>query len=721
METASKELLPGTKKNKPLDIFRFLKKYTVLIIVLGNFIFTLLIPFALMAIKPYYMASAKLQIDPVVQTIIGSGQDTSILQQYSDYSRTQATRLRGYDVLADAIQRLTTEQKDALFPPGVPLGRCVDMLYTRMSVKTIRNTHLIELEIQGEHRTGIAEILNHVMDAYKESTDAQQKQQNQNRLQYLKSEHDSMRREIDEKIIKLKQIAQKTHTSEFSEMYNFYYKRAEQLQQAKVKIDLMLMDLETAYKQKLQEKKKISKLDMEPFVEEVVANDWGLDSTQSWTYQQLQELRTKLDGLSEKSSDRSYIEERMRAMSRYEKKMTEEVRKLAQMTVYGKRDYELTTNLIKEQSKYDALKEASKNISIQLLEARSEANVNSERLITGEQTQAELRHMRELLFKYESRINELGVQSNAPSRISIALRAHTPLSPAGNNAKKLIMVCLVVPFGFIGFICLVLEFLDNRITNPMNITHALGHPSTWPISRSRATTPFFRETLEAPDSVTSKALRSLALRIYKENQTNDAHIFLFNSVDETSGTSSIILNVAHLLGQIHPNILIIEAVTANPAMRKRLNIAPSHPGMAEMLNGTADFNQAIYTDEERNVDILPASGKQEFKNSTLVHAMIITMAKKNYDIILIDSSPVMQNDFTEYLTVFSDVLLLVVQGNRSLYTDLRRVAELFIRQEVPAIIPVLNWGGTGYTSKLERKLQNTFLGPLLARIRGALR
>ncbi len=721
METASKELLPGTKKNKPLDIVRFLRKYTVLIIVLGNFIFTLLIPFALMAIKPYYMASAKLQIDPVVQTIIGNSQDTSILQQYSDYSRTQATQLRSYDILEVAIQRLTPEQKEALFPPGIPLERCVDLLHTRLFVKTVRNTHLIELELQGDHRTGIAEILNHIMDAYKETTDSQQKQQNRNRLQYLKTEHDSLRKEIDDKITTLKSIAQKTHTSEFSEMYNFFYKRAEQLQQAKVKIDLMLMDVETAYKQKLQEKEKISKLDMEPFVEEVVANDWGLDSTQSWTYQQLQELRAKLDGLSKSSSDRSYIEERMKAMSQYEKEMTQAVRKLAEMTVYGKRDYELTTKLIREQSKYEALREAAGDISRQLEEARKEAAINSEHLITGEQLQAELRHMRELLFKYESRINELGVQSNAPSRISIALRAHTPLSPAGNNAKKLVMICLVVPFGFIGFVCLVLELLDNRITNPMNITHALGHPSTWPISRADADTPFSRETLEAPTSVTAKALRSLALRIYKENQTNNAHIFLFNSVDHKSGTSSIILNVAHLLGQIHPNILIIEAVTANPAMRTRLAIPPSHPGMAEILNGTANFNQCIYTDEERNVDILPASDKEGFKNSSLIHAMIITMAKKNYDIILIDASPVMQNDFTEYLTVFSDVLLLVVQGNRSTYSDLRRVAELFIRQEVPAVIPVLNWGGADYTGNLEKKLEKTILGPLLGRLRRALR
>ena len=48
-------LLPGTKKNKPVDIIRFIKRYAVLIIVLGNFLFTLMVPFVFQAIKPFYM------------------------------------------------------------------------------------------------------------------------------------------------------------------------------------------------------------------------------------------------------------------------------------------------------------------------------------------------------------------------------------------------------------------------------------------------------------------------------------------------------------------------------------------------------------------------------------------------------------------------------------------------------------------------------------------
>lgn len=720
MSTAQTDLLPGTKKGKPLDIFRFIRKYALLIIILGNFIFTLIIPFALMAIKPYYKTSAKLQIDPVVQTIIGKGQEASILQQYNDYARTQANRLRSHDVLKDAVERLTPEERDALFFPGAPLEVCVNRLHSRLSVEMVRRTHLIELEIQGGRRTGLAAILNNVMAAYKDNVDSQQRQKNTNRLNYLQSERNHLREQINQKINTLKAIAKQTHTSEFKEMYNFFYKRAEQLQQAKVKIDLKLMDVETDYQQKLKEKERISALDMEPYVEEVVANDWGLDSTQSWTYQKLQELRTKLDGLSTKSSDRTYIEARMKAMSQYEKQMTNEVRELAKMTVYGKRDYELTTNLIREKSRYEALTDAAKDISKQLEEARDQANINSERLITGEQIQAELRHMRELLFKYESRINELGVQSNAPSRISIALAAERPTSPAGNNAKKLIMVCLVVPFGFVGFICIALEFTDKRITSPLNIAHALGHPSTWPISRCLPDIPFHRATLDAPDSVTAKAIRSLALRIYKENKTHEAHFFLFSSVDDRSGTSEILINVAHLLGQIHPNILVLECVTTQPVFRRLLEIPEDHPGIADIIRGRADFHECVFTDFERNIDVIPANGDENVQESGLVYGMLTTMAREDYDIILMDSSPVLRNDFTEYLTVFSDVLLLIAQGNRTTYGALRQVAQLFIRQQIPAIIPVLNWGGPRYVGPLGKKLESSSIYPLYNRIRQAL-
>jgi len=637
------KLLPGTKKSKPLNLVRFLRRYTVLIIVIGNFIFTLLAPFAFLAIKPYYKASSKIQIDPVVQTIIGKGSEASILLQYSEYVRTQVGRLRHRDILGPAIEKMTAEERAALFPPGVTLDTCVAILNSRLYIKPVRNTHFIDLAIQGSSHKGLGEILNNIMEIFKDSADSQRITQNQNRLSYLNSESQDLNKKIENKIQILRKLARQTHTSDFSETFNFFYKKAEQLQQAKVKIYLKLVDVESSYNQKSQEKKQISVISMEPQVEDVVAQDWGLDSTQSWTYQKLQEMRTKLDGLSQNNKDRAYIENRMKAMRLYEKKMTDEVRELAKITVYGKRDYELKTQLIREQSKYNALKDASKDITLKLQQAKEEAAINSERLILGEQVQSELRNMRELLFKYESRINELEVQSNAPSRISIALRAQPPMIPAGNNAKKLFLVCLVIPFGLTGLVFLVWEFMDKRITIPQNITQALGTPSSWPVSRVKGDGQFVRITLDDPKSVTSKALRSLALRIYKENQVNGSKMFLFNGVDDKSGNTEMLLNVAHQLGSLSSKVLVIEGVTSNPVMKTLLNIPASLTTTDDLMNAEMDLDSMIYEDRERQINVIPASNNRDIQNACHDFTRFLAMVKKEYDFILLDSSPIMKN------------------------------------------------------------------------------
>ncbi len=707
----------GIKKSKPIDIIRFLKRYTVMIIVLGNFIFALIVPFAFLAIKPFYKVTCSIEINPVTQTIIGKDQENSILQQYSDYIKTQASRLRNHELLKSAIEILTPEDHNALFPPNIPIETAISILNSKLYIKPVSNTHLIELGIQGNSKEGLAPILNNIMLTYKKTMDTEQRNQNENRLQFLESERDALIKAIEKKINILRSIAKKTFTSEFSEAFNFFYKKAEQLQDANVKIALQLMDVESGYKQKLMEKDKISKLSMDSQVEEVVASDWGLDSTQSWTYQQLQDMRTMLDGLSKNSQDRIYIEQRMDAMRQYEKKMTDEVRQLAKKTVYGKRNYELEINLLQEQSRYDALKKASSDLSIKLETAKNEAAINSELMITGRQIQAELAHMRELLFKYESRINELGVQSKAPSRISIATTAYPPFTPAGNNAKKLLMVCLVFPYGLMGALFFGIEFLDNRITSPLNITHALGAPSTWPVARAGSDTPFDKITKNHPESLAAKALRSLAIRIYKDHRVNGSKIFLFNSVDEGSGNSDILLNVAHQLGELVPNVLIIEGVTSKPVLKDRLNAPDEYPDIGELLLQKQPSENILYVDEELRAKVIFAPeicctyGGYDI---TKIFGDVIEDVARSFDLILIDSSPVMKNDFTEYLSVFTDVLVLIIHGNRTLYRDLRRVVELYIRHEMPAIIPVLNWGGSirgaapGIVSAILGRYENNF-------------
>ena len=716
MAGADGAFLPGTKKSKPIDIIRFLNRNIVTIIVLGNFGFTLLAPFAFLGIKPFYKASSKIKIEPVVQSILAQNEETSILRQYKDFIWTQANRMRDMTILQKAIKKLTPAQKDALFSKGLPAEKCALLLSRRLFIEPVSRTYLIDMAIQGDTPDGLAPILNEVMDVYKKTVDAEKRSQNDNRVAFLRSESDTLNKKIIAKQTKLRELAKLTNTSSFSEQFNFYYKKAEQLQKAYVELYLQLVNAEHLYSQRSKEKIEISKLSMEPHVEEMVANDWGLDSTQSWTYQQLQAMRSSLDGLTKENPERKYTENRMKSMRKYELDMTEEVRKLGRKVIYGTREYDLEKRLIEAKSKYDSIKISMADISVKLETAKKEAGENSERLIIGEQIQAELWDMRQLLFSYEKRINALMVQSNVPSRISIYTRARKPESQAGSNAKKLFMVCLVLPFGIVTFILLVIEFMDNRITSPKNIVKALGYPSTWPISRAPEGVPFSRVTLDAKESVTSKALRSLALRIHRDSARNNTKLFLFNGVDSKSGVTEIILNTAHHLGQMLPSVLVIEATSDHPTLRKLLDLPPEHPGFSEVLSGKATFEEAVYTDFERNVNFIFSSPPPYNLESSLVFEAVLAEAGKHFDMVLIDSTQIMKSDFTEYLAMHSDVVIMVIQGDRTLYRSVREVAQFFIRLEVPALASVLNWGGAKYTTRLERFLEKPYLKFILDRL-----
>ena len=705
----SSVFLPGTKKSKPFDLFGFVKKYTIVIIILGNFGFTLLAPFALMAIKPYFKATSRLQIEPQVLTIIGSGAEGSIQNQYTDYMRTQTMALREPGLLQKAISSLDSEKKDAFFPPGLEPAVCASILKSQLYIDWIRSSHIIELGLQGPRPEGLAPILNAIMTTYQRSLNAKNAQKNEMRLEYLENEENELKQKIKVKSRHLKEIVKKTSTSTFSEAFNLSYRQAEQLQDAFTKVHLQRIDAEIEYQKRLEEKEKISKLTLKPQVEEVVANDWGLDSMQSWTYKELQELRTGLYGLSEGNRDRKNILERMEYMKDYAKKTNDEVRDQAKEILYGKREYTLKKQLIQAQSKLKALRRSEKDLEKRLQIAQEDAAHFSQLMVDGDDVRSELQHLRDRFFKVQSRISELEVQAKAPSRVSIMSAARKPQDQAGSNAKKLFMVSVGLPFGLITFLLLAFEYSDKRITSARHIVQALGSPPSWPISRAPAGMPLYQVPLEAPDSVTAKALRSLAQRIFKDAQDNESKVFLFSGIDRKSGVTEIVLSTASLLGNLSPRVLVVEMTADNPNLLSLLGGSPQQKGLHDFLSGQGRFVDCLYRDDARNIDLMFSQGVDTPDIASLTFHHLLHQCRQEYDFILIDADPIMHSDLTEFVTLYIDVAFLVVQGDRTRYPQLRSSAELFVRAQVPALSSVLNWGGAQTSDHLEELLQKAGL------------
>jgi len=698
--------LPQGRSGKPLDIIGFATRYGLLAMVLGAFLFCLLAPVVLMLSRPNYDVRAALKIDPVVPSLITKSEDPSIINYFHDYARTQAKRIKGFQVLADTIERLSAEERAAVLPEGLAVENAVAILEAMIRITPVHRTHLIELSVSGPNPEGLAPLLNHLMAVFLDKIRREAEMKDHERLTYLEEKRKMLADAIGEMETQLQILAETIHTASFSEDFNVLQQRSQQLQKLAVQAFGERVVAEKAYRQSQLKAEQSKALSLDPMVDEVVMKDQSIDFTSSWTYQQLQQLRSSIDGITPENPDRIQVEQRMQAMRDYEKQLRREVRDTAEKILHGKREYELEQELIDARKRLKAAQEAEEDILAALADSQQQASRISKGLIEGDALRQQLDHSRELLYRIDTRIHELLAESKAPLRISIESLARQPIAPTGSNTKKLLILCLAAAFGSVGGGLLAYDFLDNRIRSPRHIQQALGHPPTWPLSKAPEEIPFNRLLAMAPDTQPAKAIRSLAIRLNREREQNKARVFLFTGVDPGTGCSGITLNCAQALSELTLKVLVVGGNRLHP--QQGLITGPLRPADVLSPHGAepAPWAESIVHDPVSGVDLLPIPKGHPDKSHRRRLQTIIRHARDHYDAICIDAAPVLRCDLTEYLAVQADAVALISQGDSTLFRDLRRAAEILVRLEVPAIAPVLNWGATKQHARIDRMLAN---------------
>jgi succinoglycan biosynthesis transport protein ExoP len=678
------EPLTGTRKNKPFDPIGFLQRFGAMAVVFSLFFLTMLVPLVLKLKKPDYEVNASLKIDPVIPSLITKSEDPSITGFYHDYVRTQAKRIADEKNIHAALEKLTRKEPIKMLSSNLSKREKVAILGRLIKVVPVSRTHLINLSISGPHKEGLAPLLNNLMESYLENIARGQQDKDERRISYLKEKKERLSNQINSKEGELKKLASEMLSSTFVEDFNIWHKQVVALQSIYVDTFGKRVEAEKEYEFSLDTAEKTRRLSLDSLIEEgVMAND-AIDFTSSWTYQKLQEMRGSIDGITENNADRRRIEHRMQAMREYEAKLRRETKDTVSGIVHGKQELELNTDLIEKKNRARQFLASEQDIKLELNRAKKVSGRKSAMLLQGKGLETDLTHDRNLLFRIDTRIHELEAESRAPLRINIESIAKEPQKPAGSNIKKLLMACIAISFGSVGSFFLLLEFLDNRIRTPKNIAQALGHPPSWPISAAPSGLPLESVLKSAPNSVTAKAVRSLATKLYREHTQHKANVLLFSGVERGCGTSSISDSIAGLLVQRSLKVLLVDPV---------------------MMQEQTASGQAILHDEQRGFDYLVGHFKDiSSQEKGEVLFTTIREAKNRYDLVLLDCPPILSSDLTEQLATESDVAVLIAQGDSTTYQRLRHSAEILIRMEIPALAPVLNWGGPKELSRFEMNL-----------------
>ena len=154
-----------------------------------------------------------------------------------------------------------------------------------------------------------------------------------------------------------------------------------------------------------------------------------------------------------------------------------------------------------------------------------------------------------------------------------------------------------------------------------------------------------------------------------------AKTILITSVQEHEGKSTVAANLALTLVQQSYKVLLIDGDMRRPT-QNHLFLEPDtqlKATLGDLMIGQASMNDALYFDEARGLYLL--LNEHNYPNSTDIvssdyMAKLLTVAKKYFDFIIIDSPPMSLMADAEVLANLADMSILVVKYDFTLAQDL---------------------------------------------------
>lgn len=192
-----------------------------------------------------------------------------------------------------------------------------------------------------------------------------------------------------------------------------------------------------------------------------------------------------------------------------------------------------------------------------------------------------------------------------------------------------------------------------------------------------------------PDSIISEQFRTLRTNVQFLTGGKKS-ILLLTSPSSGEGKSTAAANLAVSMAQQKEKVLLIDANLRDPDVHFIFKIS-NNKGLADVLAGRVDLEDTVYHTEIGNLAIL-TSGQLDLNPAELLGSesmqTLFQKALLEYDLIIIDSPPVLEVTDTKLLANKSDGVILVISEGRTGFekaTEAKKALE-FARAKIFGVI-----------------------------------
>lgn len=301
-------------------------------------------------------------------------------------------------------------------------------------------------------------------------------------------------------------------------------------------------------------------------------------------------------------------------------------------------------------STFMAAKQKEDQLKAEVTKYEQELLVSQDKNIGYNTLQREVETNRQLYEGLLQRFKEVNVAGLAnTNNVSIVDTAIMPFEIHKPNIKLNVALGLVLGL-FVGtVVAFLLEFLDDRIKTTEDLEKTLPIPMLGIApnpGKDIKQQSYALLTIEKPTSAVAEAFRSLRTNLMFATRAGAPKVLNVTSTDASEGKTSTTINLATAFAQAGKSVLLVDADLRKPTLHKHFRLDNSK-GLANYLVGQETLEQIVQQSFIPEVYVVTsgpiAPNPVELLSSHQLSELVAFAEKPecNYDIILIDSPPVL--------------------------------------------------------------------------------
>ena len=303
--------------------------------------------------------------------------------------------------------------------------------------------------------------------------------------------------------------------------------------------------------------------------------------------------------------------------------------------------------------------------SLQQMESKTAGNSQAEVELRALEREATANKVlfETFLGRFKETASTQGIEQADARVISFA---EVPLGASFPKKNLMITVSILGALFFAIFLAFVLEILNPGIRSPEQVSQLFNLTTLGIVPKTvNINIPVLQYLLEKPQSALAEALNTLRISLSLLNPDSDVKSVLISSALPSEGKSTLASLLSRHSAAAGKKVVLVDADLRRPTIAKMFDLDKKTLGLTDLLmNHTLTLTDVLVKDSATGLSIL-TRGHAAFLNPSDLFASqrmkaLLEQLKQEFDLVIVDSAPIMAVPDSRILAGLVDKILFVV-------------------------------------------------------------